>query len=70
MDEIDQAQQYSEDFQAFALKQQHIGREPTNYTGALCLDCEEVIPIKRREVIPGCRRCINCQTLHENWRAL
>lgn len=41
MDEIDQAQQYSEDFQAFALKQQHIGREPTNYTGALCLDCEE-----------------------------
>lgn len=70
MDEIDQAQNYNEDFQAFCLKQQQRDREPDNYTGLDCLDCGEEIPPERREAMPGCRRCIDCQTLHENWRAL
>ena len=66
MDEIDQAQAYSEDFQSFALQQQKLGREPGNYTGNLCLDCEEEIPEKRRQAAVGCRRCIDCQTLYEH----
>ena len=36
----------------------------------LCADCEEPIPEKRRAAVPGCTRCIDCQTLHENWRPL
>jgi len=65
MDEIDQAQTYSEDFQAFVLKQQQLSREPTNYTGTDCIDCSEEIPEKRRLAVPGCLRCIECQQDHE-----
>lgn len=68
MDEADQAQRYNEDFQAYVLERQKHSREPGNYTGTTCLDCDEEIPEKRRQAMPGCRRCIECQTLHENWR--
>lgn len=70
MDEIDQAQGLNEDFQAFALELQQNSREPANYTGTDCLDCGEEIPLKRRQAMPGCRRCIDCQTTLENWRPL
>jgi phage/conjugal plasmid C-4 type zinc finger TraR family protein len=69
MDEIDQAQAYSDDFQAFALRQQQVAREPANSTGLWCLDCEEVIPEKRRAAVPGCRRCIDCQQTFETMEA-
>ena len=38
--------------------------------GKMCLDCGEEIPAKRWAAMPGCPRCIDCQTLHENWRPL
>lgn len=69
MDEADQAQAYNDDFQAWCLKQQRT-REPANYSGTDCLECGDEIPEKRRQALPGCRRCIECQTLHENWRPL
>jgi phage/conjugal plasmid C-4 type zinc finger TraR family protein len=65
VDDIDQAQVCNEDFQAFALKLNQRMREPVNYTGELCLDCDEVIPEKRRAAVPGCRRCIDCQETYE-----
>ncbi|BCS55181.1 TraR/DksA C4-type zinc finger protein [Geobacter sp. SVR] len=68
MDDVDRAQVVNEDFQAFVLQQQQAGREPGNYTGSACLDCGDEIPTARRLAVPGCRRCINCQTLHEHWR--
>jgi phage/conjugal plasmid C-4 type zinc finger TraR family protein len=76
MDTIDDAQGCNEDFQAFCLKQQQIGREPAVYTGSDCVDCQEKIPEARRKASPGCCRCIGCQEefehmqLHENWRPL
>lgn len=70
MDTIDQAQGYNEDFQSYALKQQQINREPVNYTGTDCLDCGDEIPEARRKAQPGCHRCIECQTILENWRPL
>ncbi|MCC5811348.1 MAG: TraR/DksA C4-type zinc finger protein [Ectothiorhodospiraceae bacterium] len=30
-----------------------------------CEDCEEPIPAKRRELLPGVRRCVECQELAE-----
>lgn len=69
-DEIDQAQGHNEDFQAFALELNQRSREPGTYTGIYCVDCDEEIPAARREAQKNCRRCIDCQTLHENWRAL
>lgn len=72
-DEIDQAQAYNEDFQAFALEHQQRDREPDNYTGSGCLECGEEIPEARRRAVPGCRRCISCQEEHEilsHWRSV
>lgn len=73
MDEADQAQRYNEDFQAYCLEhRQKLGdhQDRPYYTGTACQDCDEEIPLKRRQALPGCRRCIDCQTLHENWRPL
>lgn len=73
MDEVDQAQGYNEDFQAFALELQQRNREQASYTGTDCVDCGDEIPEARRQARPGCCRCVSCQAdfeLHENWRAL
>jgi len=32
----------------------------------ICIDCEEDIPLARRQVVQGCLRCINCQRLSES----
>ena len=77
MDDIDRAQTINEQFQGDALAR-HLrtqrgqapslkGPVPLN---SHCRDCEEPIPQARRSAIPGCQRCIDCQTLHENWRPL
>lgn len=71
MDEIDQAQGHNEDFQSFCLKQQQASREPRNYTGSECVDCQKEIPEARRKASPGCCRCITCQEefeIHAHWR--
>ncbi|MRR33169.1 hypothetical protein EG829_00515 [bacterium] len=26
------------------------------------------MPEGRRRAVPGCTRCVACQTMHENWR--
>ena len=69
-DEVDQANAHNEDFRAFVLQQHERRREPGDYTGINCIECGEEIPEGRRHAQPGCRRCIDCQTLHEHWRAL
>jgi phage/conjugal plasmid C-4 type zinc finger TraR family protein len=33
-----------------------------------CTVCSEEIPERRRQAVPGCTRCVNCQELLENWR--
>lgn len=33
-----------------------------------CIDCGETISIDRLEAYPVAKRCINCQTKHENYR--
>jgi phage/conjugal plasmid C-4 type zinc finger TraR family protein len=69
-DEMDRVQAHNEDFQAFALDLNQRSREPANYTGTDCLDCGVEIPAARRAANPGCRRCVACQALHENWRPM
>lgn len=65
MDDVDYIQADVEKFQTFALEQHQRGREADNNPGSDCIDCEEEIPLKRRQAKPGCRRCIDCQTLFE-----
>ncbi|WP_321346432.1 TraR/DksA C4-type zinc finger protein [Halopseudomonas oceani] len=30
-----------------------------------CVACGQAIPLKRREVVPGCEYCIHCQSINE-----
>lgn len=73
MDEIDLIQPHVERFQATALAEQQSHREPDDNPGTECVDCGNEIPEERRQVKPGCRRCITCQETLEilsHWRGL
>lgn len=66
-DEADLAQQTLE--RAMAQAERRARRPLTVADSALiCIDCERPIPEGRRKAKPGCTRCIDCQTMHENWR--
>lgn len=30
-----------------------------------CIDCDEVIPHKRRKLLPGVQRCVDCAAIEE-----
>lgn len=33
-----------------------------------CIDCDYPIPLKRRQLIKGCQRCVDCQQICEETR--
>lgn len=47
---------------ALAAQAQCLPQGPTRMQ---CEDCGEAIPLKRRQAMPGCRRCLACQQQHE-----
>lgn len=72
MDEVDQAQQINEQIQADALaahrRRQGVSPHSSRFTphgGTHCEVCDEPIPEARRAAMPGCTRCIDCQTILE-----
>jgi len=68
-DDMDIVQGINEQFQTAALEE-HQRNRPTGPAATHCEDCGDEIPEARRRAVPGCRRCIDCQTFHENWRPL
>jgi phage/conjugal plasmid C-4 type zinc finger TraR family protein len=66
-DEIDRAQHHNELHQAIALAAVRSRLSPGS---AICLDCEETIPPKRRQAYPAAIRCIACQQDFEKDRGL
>lgn len=36
-------------------------RQPIGPGSVICIDCEDEIPLARREAQPGCVRCRDCQ---------
>lgn len=72
MDEADNAQRAEAAFLEAALAK--AGRaEPANADGLCpdcpdCIDCDEPIPAARRQAVPGCRRCRDCQDFYESER--
>jgi|GEM_PF-555250 len=32
-----------------------------------CVECNDLIPVKRRRAIPGCVRCVDCEEDHEKY---
>ncbi|OQY20093.1 MAG: hypothetical protein B6I36_02290 [Desulfobacteraceae bacterium 4572_35.1] len=67
-DDGDRAQRINEQLQADALATHRRKQLTAGDSRLECIDCEEPIPQARRIASPGCKRCIDCQTLHENWR--
>jgi phage/conjugal plasmid C-4 type zinc finger TraR family protein len=74
-DDMDRAQAANEAHQSDSILD-HFRRGIRNSMYAAELNCEECgkeIPEARRKAMPGCTRCVPCQTdfeLHEHWRAL
>ncbi|GAB7078329.1 TraR/DksA C4-type zinc finger protein [Megalodesulfovibrio paquesii] len=72
MDEADQAQRAEAAFLAQALAQAGRAGAPelANADGLCpdCTDCGDPIPAARRQAMPGCRRCRDCQELYESER--
>jgi phage/conjugal plasmid C-4 type zinc finger TraR family protein len=64
MDEADLAQQTTEKHLASAIKA-HTNRNNSGVTLLECEDCGEPIPEARRQAVPGCTRCVECQTAYE-----
>ena len=68
-DDCDRAQEINEEFQREAIAAHfHRGFKnagQTAYSLTHCEDCGDMIPQKRREAIPNCTRCIDCQTVVE-----
>lgn len=40
-------------------------RLPKGESALVCDDCDKPIPEKRRLALPGVRRCVKCQTEHD-----
>jgi phage/conjugal plasmid C-4 type zinc finger TraR family protein len=72
MDDVDLAQEINEGHiqRALALRLLPGTGQVKQPSRTECIDCEEPIPDGRRAAVPGCMRCIDCQTMLENWRPL
>ena len=64
-DFADRASALSEQYLAQALAARHAAAAPSAESATVCEDCGEPIPEARRQAVPGCTRCIECQTIHD-----
>jgi len=65
-DHVDQGNRYAQQMidQAIANRTRYRGTSRTH-----CADCEEPIPPGRRQAVPGCTRCVECEELAGRRRA-
>lgn len=64
MDQVDDAKRSGEMYLAAALSGRPVYLEGTKSLKR-CIDCGCKIPAARRKAIPGCERCVRCQTEYE-----
>ena len=68
-DDIDRAQDREQQLRADALRDQARRAGLAGKTGAdsatECIDCGALIPEARRWAVPGCQRCVKCQSIFE-----
>lgn len=68
MDQADLADQYLEYYLERAISaargiSQNVDR--LSPSAMNCIDCDDKIPLNRRNAIIGCRRCVSCQADYE-----
>lgn len=61
-DILDKAQEIEQLQREHALRNRAKAQEPSRL---YCEDCDEVIPEIRRQKVPGCTRCVECQIIYE-----
>lgn len=57
----DIAQEREEQHRAAAMAAVAGVKPGTEVSSWFCVDCLQSIPHKRREAVPGCTRCVECQ---------
>lgn len=70
MDDMDLCQQINQELIDDALEQ-HGRHRPSHNSLEECEDCGEPIPEARQKAVPGCTRCVECQSEFEilsHWR--
>ncbi|WP_338806876.1 TraR/DksA C4-type zinc finger protein [Pseudomonas chlororaphis] len=66
-DDIDRANEQADYLLQVALERRQ--RPATGVASAeWCVDCDEPIPLLRRQTIEGCQTCVSCQGLRERRR--
>jgi len=65
MDQFDQAQELDARFRRQALELQKRISAFNGQSRSTCIDCGDQIPEARRQILPGCIRCIECATMFE-----
>lgn len=64
-DKADIADEYIERSLALALANQRNQSAPVN-DAPYCLECGDEIPAPRRQALPGCATCVDCQQALEH----
>jgi phage/conjugal plasmid C-4 type zinc finger TraR family protein len=65
MDDCDLANQYATTLHETALANQLCKGKLLGESLEYCQDCGETIPEGRRKAVPGCVRCVTCETKFE-----
>lgn len=63
-DDVDIANDYAERQLEHSLAK-HVAREKSEESSFYCIECDEVIPHKRRAAIKGVKTCVDCQSALE-----
>lgn len=63
MDIVDMAQDAEAVFRLTSIARRDV--PVTGPAREICVDCDQPIPRARRLAVPGCTRCIGCQTEYE-----
>lgn len=71
-DDIDRAQDREQQLRADALRDQArragLAGKTMSDSATECIDCEAQIPEARRWAVPGCQRCVKCETAQERMK--
>ena len=63
--EVDIANDYADQFLERALAARSQAAEQVGAGSLECEDCDAVIPQARREALPFCSTCVDCQSVRE-----
>ncbi len=68
VDVLDVASEREVQMLADALARQQQAAAPLGAGALFCEDCDEPIPLARREAVACCRTCVACQSVREGRR--